>query len=106
MSIKQIYILQKQIEEKWQEMKDETSFSYSYNVPFSILKRKEKDNNNRLETDFMFWKNLDDTVLDVNQPKFPLLFFNERSKYKFNGDTRAEEIINDIENLKDIENSR
>ena len=100
MSIKQIYILQKQIEEKWQEMKDETSFFY--NVPFSILKRKEKDNNNRLETDFMFWKNLDDTVLDVNQPKFPLLFFNERSKYKFNGDTRAEEIINDIENLKDL----
>lgn len=105
MSIKQIYTLQKQIELRWQEMKDETSFSYSYNVPFSILKpilkRKEKDNNNRLATDFMFWKNLDDTVLDVNQPKFPLLFFNERSKYKFNGDTRAFAIINDIESQKD-----
>jgi hypothetical protein len=96
MSIKQIYILQKQIELEWEEMQKETNFIYD--DPSSML-QKEKDNKNRLPDDLNFWKKLDDFVLDITKPKFPRTIF---STYKFFGDPDATRMMNEIDTQKGI----
>jgi hypothetical protein len=92
--IKQIYFLQKEIEEKWKQMQDETEFRYD--VPSSIFGLKKKENTNRLPKDLTFWETVDDYILDVNQPLFPDFITYNDIRYRFYGYPEAEVMRNEI----------
>jgi hypothetical protein len=103
--IKQIYFLQKEIEEKWKQMQDETIFHYDAPLPIfgmtsSLFERKKKENTNRLPKDLKFWEKVDNFVLDVKKPLFPFFFANNTTTYEFFGEPEAEEMKNDIHALK------
>jgi hypothetical protein len=111
MSIHQIIFLQDDIEEKWKIMQEQTKFYYDdrsalFKRRSSIFGLKKKENTNRLPKDLPFWEKVDNYVLDVKRPLFPLYInHNHNDKeitFKFYGSPQAEEMRRDIETQKGL----